>query len=137
VKYDFSQDPDYLDIAADIIGVPYFDANTTYTIAIFDDDCEFQAVVLYNNWEERNVSMHIASVSPKWATLGSLRTVFAYPFQELGVHRVTAATRENNAKARSMLARLGYKQEGELRQYYETGESDIIYGMTRDECRWI
>jgi len=137
VKYDVSQDPEYLDIAADIIGVPHFNPDLTYTIGIFDDDCEFQGVLLYNNWEEKNVSMHIASVTPKWCTKSVLKVIFTYPFMELGVNRVTAAIREGNTKSRSLVERLGFKQEGELRHYYDTGESDIIYGMTKEECRWI
>lgn len=137
MKYDFSQDPEYLDIAADIIGIPGFDPERTYTIAIFDDDCEFQAVVLYNSYKEMNVEMHIASVSPKWATKGVLKVLFTYPFLELGVQHITAAVRENNHKARDMVGRIGFKQEGELRQFYDTGESDILYGMIKDECRWI
>jgi len=137
VKFDVSQDPEYLDIAADIIGVPTFDADMTYTIGVFDAACEFQAVILFNNWEEKNVSIHIASVSPKWATREVLKVAFTYAFLELGVQRVTGTVRENNTKARALNLRLGFKQEGVMRQFYDTGESDIIFGMTKDECKWI
>lgn len=137
MKYDFSQDPEYLDIAGDIIGVAPFAESETYTIAVFDDNCEFQAVILFNDWDEKNVNIHVASISPKWATREVLRTAFTYAFLELDVQRITGMVREKNTKARAMNLRLGFKQEGELRQYYDTGESDIIYGMTKDECKWI
>lgn len=137
MKYDVSQDPEYLDIASEIIGVLPFEPEDTYSIAVFDNDSQFQAVILFNNWEEGNVSIHIASVTPKWATREVLRVAFTYAFIELGAQRVTGTVRENNTKARALNLRLGFKQEGEMRQYYFTGESDIIYGMLRDECKWI
>lgn len=137
MKYDVSQDLEYLDIGGDIIGVDPFNEDETYTIAVFDNDCEFQAVILFNNWDNMNVNIHIASISPKWATREVLRVAFTYAFEELGVQRVTGVVRSGNTKARALNLRLGFKQEGEMRQYYDTGESDIIYGMLKDECRWI
>lgn len=140
MKYDVSQDPEYLDIAADIIGITgisQFRPEFAYTIAVFDDDCEFQAVIIFDNWEHKNVDMHIASVSPKWLSKEVIKVAFTYAFLELEAQRATAAVRESNTKARALAIRLGFKQEGELRQYYDTGESDIIYGMTKEECRWI
>lgn len=137
MKYDISQDPEYLNMAGVIIGEEVFDEETSYTIAIFDDDGEFMAVVVYNNWDHENIAMHIASVSPKWATRDSLRTAFDYPFNQLGVQRVTAPVRTSNQKVISLNTRLGFTIEGTLREYYGDGDGEILFGMLKNECRWI
>lgn len=137
MKYDVSQDPEYLVMAGTIIGEEVFDEETSYTIAIFDDDGEFMAVLIYNNWDHENIAMHIASVSPKWATRATLRVAFDYPFNQLGVQRVTAPVQSSNHKVQDMLNRLGFTNEGRLRDYYGKGEDEILFGMLKNECRWI
>jgi len=137
VRYDFSQYPDYIAIANEIIGEDTEFGEDASTIAIFSDDNEFLAVVVYNNYTGTDIAMHIASVSPKWATRESLRVVFTYPFIELGVRRVTAATKAGLTNAIRMVQRLGFIYEGAFRDYYEDGDSDVLHGMRRDECRWI
>jgi len=139
VKYDFTQAPEYLRIADDIIGshAHFVGMQHVYTIAIFDNACEFMAVVLYTDYTGMDIAMHIASVSPKWATRESLRVIFTYPFVELGVQRVSAATKQSYAHALEALRRVGFVREGELRNYHEDGDSDIISGMLKEECRWI
>jgi RimJ/RimL family protein N-acetyltransferase len=137
VKYDVSQNPDYLEFASYNIGTDFTEDTDANTIAVFTDDYEFCAVVVYNGREDANIGMSIASASPKWGSRDMLRTCFDYPFNQLGLNRVTGYIRESNTKARQNAERIGFKLEGELRQYYEDGESCMVYGMTKDECRWI
>lgn len=137
VKYDISQDPEYLVMASEIIGEDAFDEETCYSIAIFDDSGEFMAVVVYNNWDHENIAMHIASVSPKWATRDTLRTAFDYAFNHLGVARVSGLVRKSNHTAMDFNHRLGFKIEGKLRDYYGKGEDEVVFGMLKSECRWI
>jgi RimJ/RimL family protein N-acetyltransferase len=139
VKYDFSQDPVYLQITNDILGNEAWrlDDQNVYTIAIFSDDSEFLAVAVYNNFRGTDCSMHIASASPKWATRASLKVLAAYPFWDMGVRRVSTGVPEKLVDVQNMLLRLGFVKEGELRDYYEDGTSRLLFGLTKDECRWI
>jgi RimJ/RimL family protein N-acetyltransferase len=136
VKYDFSQDPKYLEIANELIDCGDY-GYKVYTIAVFDDDDQFVAVALYNNWVMRSCDIHLATVTPKWATREVIRVMATYPFLELNVNRVTAPIKANNVKAQQFVQRLGFVQEGELKNFYEDGDSNLLFGLTKDKCRWI
>jgi len=139
MKYDFEQNILYREIADEIMDhedIFVGDPNT-YTIALFNDDSEFVAVALYGDITDTNCQVHLATVSSRWATRETLRVLCTYPFLELGVKRVTAPVKKGNWKARDLVLRMGFVLEGELRDYHDDGESDLIFGMLRDECRWI
>jgi RimJ/RimL family protein N-acetyltransferase len=100
------------------------------------------AGVVYNNCRVGpdgpvSVEMHIAADSPRWAHRRTLQIFFGFPFSRLLVNRVTAITTEHNSQCRSMLERLGFVHEGSMRKAYPSGETAEIYGMLREECRWI
>jgi ribosomal-protein-serine acetyltransferase len=62
----------------------------------------------------------------------------AYAFAELGLHRVEIRCHPDNAKSRAVPERLGFKQEGILRQVDKlaSGWADwVVYGLLEDEWR--
>jgi len=133
MNYDTSQDPRYLEYVSELTGTKSF--SNCKTIAFWGDG--LLAVVIYNALEEKNCGISIATSSPKWCTKLVLKAIFGFPFIQLKLARVTATIRESNAKSRSLVERLGFILEGELKQYYENGESAMIYGLTKDDCRWL
>jgi len=140
VKYDFSQDPIYIDIANDIIGpsvAAFEDNGLIYTIAIFDEDSEFLGVLLYDNISPTDCNMHIATVSPRWCTRDSLRVIFTYPFLELGLQRVTAGWKESFTHVQTTVRKMGFTNEGKLRNFYRDGDAQMVAGLLKNECRWI
>ena len=134
MRYDTSQAPQYLQYASELTGTRDFGENKT--IAFFDDKT-LTAVVVYNALDEANCGISIASSTPKWCTKLVLKVAFGFPFLQLGLNRVTGTIRESNKRARRNAERLGFTLEGELKQYYTDGESAIIYGLTKNECKWI
>lgn len=95
------------------------------------------AVVFYSHFSGADVRMHITSRDPRWASRGTLRGFFDFPFVQLRTRRVTAITRKKNRPTRHMLERLGFSLEGVHPQSYPDGATAISYGMTRDACRWL
>jgi RimJ/RimL family protein N-acetyltransferase len=130
---DTAQRPEYLEFASRLTGTKAF--GECSTIAIHDDS--LLAVLVYNAKDEANIGISIASTSPRWCSKLSLKVIFGFPFVQLGLNRVTATIRETNRKSISVVERLGFILEGELTQYYTSGESAMIYGLTKDNCRWI
>ena len=55
----------------------------------------------------------------------------------VGCRRVTGLVHDNNHDARRFDEHLGFKQEGVLRKAAPDGDDMIVYGMLREECRWI
>jgi RimJ/RimL family protein N-acetyltransferase len=68
-----------------------------------------------------------------------VREMFRYPFQVANVHALAARTRRNNARVRSILTRLGFREAGMRRRFYgpEREDDAILYDMLRAECKWI
>lgn len=87
--------------------------------------------------EQSNISVSIAFDSPAWATPKTLRQLFRYPFTQLGCRRITALVADDNDASRSAVVRLGFQHEGVLRKFYPGDMDAHIYGLLREECRWI
>ena len=135
MRYDTTQNPLYKQWAADKVGVTDF--GPCATLAFFSDDLELQAVVVYSQVGEKNCEINIASQSAKWCSKLVLKISFAVPFIQYGLNRLTATIRESNTKSIALVERLGFRRVGELEQFYESGESAILYGLTKTQCRWI
>jgi RimJ/RimL family protein N-acetyltransferase len=135
MRYDTTQNPLYKQWAAKVIGVKEF--GPCATLAFFTDDLELQAVVVYSHVDEKNCEINIASHSPKWCSKLVLKIGFAIPFIQYGLNRMTATIRESNTKSIALVERLGFRRVGELEEFYESGESAILYGLTKTQCRWL
>lgn len=66
-----------------------------------------------------------------------LKTVFKYPFAQLGLERVTAVCSVENEGIISQMKRFGFKQEGIHRRGYPTGCDALSFSILRDECIWL
>ena len=112
-----------------------FDPKRTTGIALLSDFG--YATVLYTDWLPRvDVRMHIAA-GGHWATRGALAVFFGYPFQELELRRVTAGIGKKRKDVRNFAERLGFKQEGRMRQSEPNRDDTIIYGLLAKDCRWL
>ncbi len=101
------------------------------------NDCELIGGVVYNNYRHPNIEMTIATATPRWCSRSILRILFWYPFNTFDCRRVTAVTESTNQPARAFLCRLGFHEEGTMRRAFPSGADAAIYGMLREECRWL
>lgn len=92
--------------------------------------------VIWHNYRKHDIELTAAG-EPGWMLPQGVRQVFAYPFLQLGVARITTITGRKNKRARSTDERLGFRLEGVIRKGLDGREDAILYGMTRDECKWI
>jgi RimJ/RimL family protein N-acetyltransferase len=103
---------------------------------------ELIAGVVYNNFRWLSIEASIASTSPAWCSRRNLAAIFSYPFRQLQCRRLGALTEVTNQPARAFLCRLGFREEGVLRQALPPSAANpegdaVIYGMTPEECRWL
>lgn len=95
------------------------------------------AGVVYHNYRPPyNIEMSIASISPKWATKRNLGHFFRYPFNQLGLPRVTAIVSAKAESVQKFLERLDFIKEGEMRNAHPDGNA-FIYGLLREDCKYI
>lgn len=108
------------------------------TIHLERDGC-ITAVVVYNSYiRATSIDMHVAaSVTGRWLTRPFLAATFKYPFEQLGVRRVTARIGANNLKAKHFLESLGFLHEGTIRKGWEPDIDLLIYGLLKEECRFL
>lgn len=98
-------------------------------------DGELVAGVLYEDYTGPNVVCHIAGEG-NWATRGYLGVIFDYPFNQLGVKRITVPVCSRNDKCIALVTRMGFTIEARLSQ--ATPEGDLLlFAMFKDECRFL
>lgn len=79
----------------------------------------------------------IYTTSPMWAKRHILRYVFGIVFNLIKARRCSVFVSADNQKSLNMCLRLGFKQEGLLRQFRNDGQDCIMLGMLKSECKWI
>lgn len=90
--------------------------------------------IVFTDYTRCNMTMAIVLEAPLNRPL--LRAAFYYPFLQMKVRRVTALVDVSNSDSRRLCEHAGFKQEGILRDGAIDGDV-IVYGMTRQECRFI
>ena len=119
--------------AAERIGIDQF--GPSVAIGVQRDD-QIICAAIYHDLREGQIEASLAASSRRWANRSVLFTLFAYPFNQVGAHRLLVTCNEANDKAMKMNRQLGFTQEGRLRQLYPPHDA-ILWGMLKTECKWI
>lgn len=97
------------------------------------------AGVIYHNWRpvDGDVQVIIAADDARWCLPKTMRALFAYAFETLDCVRMTAVIAKNNKRCRRLTAGLGFKYEGYARRAIGRKHDALIYGILREECRFL
>jgi RimJ/RimL family protein N-acetyltransferase len=90
--------------------------------------------VIFNHYD--GVSIELTICADGALNRRVMRQMANYAFNDNGVRRVTVRCRAFSRAAR-MAEKAGFVREGRLRQAYANGEDALIYGMLREECRFL
>jgi RimJ/RimL family protein N-acetyltransferase len=93
--------------------------------------------VAYADYTGADVRCSIAGVTPKWLSRDVLKQIFFYPFDALNCRRVTVLVSDKNARSQRLARGLGFTPEGLLREGMCDGSDALVFGMLKNECRWI
>lgn len=88
-------------------------------------------VVVFNDYTGENVELSVAA--DNMLPRRFLQLCAEYAFGQLGCLRVTVRTRASNVRVADMARRLGFKQEGVLREFYGN-EDAFLFGLLRREA---
>lgn len=95
-------------------------------------------VVAFNMFVEKNACAHIVSDGfGAWASRAILAGLFAYPFIQCDLFRLTVPVPSSKRNVQIMALKLGFKFEGRLANAYTNGDDDVLFGMQRDDCPWL
>lgn len=107
-------------------------------IGLASDAGEAKGGFVYNCYNHTNIE--ISYYGPGTLSRSVIRAAFwAYPFEQLGVLRLTASTKRSNKLVRKLLPRLGFEFEAVLKNYYGPTRNDdaMVFRLDRKAAeRW-
>lgn len=100
-------------------------------------DGQIIAGMVYHEYRKAygTVQMSTAAIGP-WATRETLRVMFDYPFNQLRCQKIWAVVAARNRKGRVYAEKIGCEQEGYMKRGLGSDDA-VLYGMLRENCRWI
>lgn len=102
-------------------------------IGVFDEETLLGAVV-YDGFTARDCNLHLCIHDRRCVTRRVIRAVFAYPFTQLRLDRVSAQVWEDNAPSLELVQRLGFVFEG-AKLLPDTKQ--LLFGLQRHSCHWL
>lgn len=105
-------------------------------IGVADTQDNLIGGVVFNNYQPHfgNIEVSFASIRRDWLTPKLVAGILAYPFDQLGVRRITCLTPKRNRAARQFLKKFGFVEEGNVRGGF--GDDDmIVSGLLASEWR--
>lgn len=98
----------------------------------------FIAVTVFDTFAPRDCVMSVAADTERaWLNQEYMRHVAAFPFIRCGFPRISTIVSELNTKAIRFNEHMGLKLEGRKRKAGLDGEDWLLYGLLREECRWL
>lgn len=103
-------------------------------IGVADEDDNLIGGVVFSNYQPHfgNIEVSFAAIRRSWLTPNLVRGLLSYPFDQLGVRRITTLTPKRNRSARQFLKKFGFVEEGNVRGGFGTDDM-IISGLLAKE----
>ena len=92
-------------------------------------------VAAFERWNGSDIEVHFSG-ERGFLTRSFLRCCALYTFVQLGCDRVTGRLPANREAGRKIAERVGFTHEGTIRRGHN-GTDILIYGMLKEECRWL
>lgn len=123
-----------MEFICDLSGDPYvrFDSS----LGQFNDGA-LTAGVIYHGQTKNDIGASIAVAPGETLSRRFVFAMFHFPFVSMDKSRITVCVRASNLKSRKLAADLGFTHEGTKRHGYPDGEAMMIYGLLREECKWL
>lgn len=106
-----------------------------HAIGVEDAQGSPLAGFVYTRFKGHDVEITGASTSPRWAQRGVICALLHYPFIQMGCVRVTMFTAKRNKRARRVIRRLGFVEEGTHPLAFDGTNDAVSYGLLRD--KWL
>ncbi len=98
-----------------------------------NDKGQIVCVSVFNNFTRRDIEWTVAGRM----TRGMWRVSLEYMFETCEARRVTMRTKASNHHCIKSMNHLGARCEGRLRRYYENDEDALVFGLLKEECKYV
>jgi RimJ/RimL family protein N-acetyltransferase len=131
------QRPEYYRFASAVLAAKLPRVHDSRILTRLDDDGQPVGCIVYRHITETNLEMMIALAHDGYGlNLEFMYRMFCYPFVQLRLPHVSTCADEANEASVRLTLHAGFQIEGRMRRIHN-GRDGIIFGMCRDECRWI
>ena len=103
--------------------------------AVFIANTKPYGVAAFERWNGSDIEIHFAG-ERGFLSRTFLRSCAHYVFTQLGCDRVTGRLPAIRPQGKVIAERIGFVHEGTLRRGHN-GTDILIYGMLKEECRWL
>jgi len=124
-------------IAAQRIGCPPFPEPCTSIGFVRADTNALVGGVTFAGYTGSEIWGSIWVDDPIMWTRTNLRHMFDYPFNVCKVRRLAAIVKGDNNKSLRVIKKMRFQQEGVSRQFFGPETDGVLFGMLREECKWI
>lgn len=116
------------DLTEHTAGIVAYDTETSETLAVF----------LAEYWTQTAVTVHQVILKSMVLRHGWIETIAQYVFTDAGRKKMFAVVPDNNAKALSLNAKIGFKQVARLEDAVAEGVDFIVMELKREDCPyWV
>jgi len=95
---------------------------------------EFVAGVIYENWNRRSITCHIAisgRLTPRY-----LAVIFDYPFNVCDVKKIIVPVDATNSKSVTLVEKMGFTEEARIKDGMADGDM-ILYTLAKEDCKYL
>jgi RimJ/RimL family protein N-acetyltransferase len=95
---------------------------------------EFVAGVIYENWNRRSITCHIAisgRLTPRY-----LAVIFDYPFNVCDVKKIIVPVDATNSKSVTLVEKMGFTEEARIKDGMANGDM-ILYTLAKEDCKYL
>jgi RimJ/RimL family protein N-acetyltransferase len=95
---------------------------------------ELVALAAFDNYNGDDIDVHIVA---NGFTRDWIRAICEYAFDLCQCNRMTSLNDAENFTMERYLDRLGFQYEGRKRKALPNGNDILIYGLIKEDCKWV
>jgi RimJ/RimL family protein N-acetyltransferase len=112
--------------------------NPTHDVVICrtDDWGKLLGGVVFYDYTERSISMHVAGFGPHWINRTLLWVTFDYPFRQLRCANIFCQVRSSNEHTLKFIRKIGFQHETTIKDVFPDADL-VVSRMYATTCRWL
>ena len=122
---------------AEGLGLNFNDINDCLALGIVYQNKIVGGVVYCDFQNKTSAWINIYTDNKHWCSQKTLKQIFGIGFDVLKCRRINALINTKNKSSISLAKRCGFKREGKMRQFRDDGQDVFVFGMLRNECKFI
>lgn len=116
------------------------DLKDQYSYIGFIENNNILGGLLFSDYDGHNIFVHLALDTPRVCQRRFIKMMFSYCFIQLKCSRMTAMCVNGYTRNERLLKGVGFTKEGVIRKVMKVKDKFVdsaIYGMLKEECRWV